>query len=294
MELGPWRICLKERELQTQNGFIKSDSNQNGKVERYRDRLVAKGFTQIEGVDYHDTFTTVAKLVTIRTLLAVVVKRDWLIHQLDMKNAFLHGDLDEEVYMKIPQVFYKEGETRVCCLRKSLYGLKKTSCSWYQKFTTFHLILNFKQSKANHSFFIYKTTYITVIALIYVDDKIIIGNCPNKIQEIKEQLDKEFSVKDCGPLKYFIGIEVTRISDGLVLSQQKYNLDILKDNKKLGCKPSSFPIEQGLTPNKGENEANFDASSLLSLVAVISIFKGVIYEKLFVSFLFILLLYLFC
>ncbi|GJU46880.1 retrovirus-related pol polyprotein from transposon TNT 1-94 [Tanacetum coccineum] len=102
----------------------------NGKVRKYKARLVVKGFTQMEGVDYHDTFAPVAKVVTVRTLLAVVIKRDWIIHQLDVDNAFLHGDLDEEVYMKIPQGFSNDNETRVCRLRKSLYGLKRASLNW--------------------------------------------------------------------------------------------------------------------------------------------------------------------
>nr|GEZ22701.1 putative reverse transcriptase, RNA-dependent DNA polymerase, Gag-polypeptide of LTR copia-type [Tanacetum cinerariifolium] len=219
----------------------------------------------MEGVDYHDTFAPVAKLVTVRTLLTVAVKRDWIIHQLDVNNAFLHGDLNEEIYMKIPQGFSKEGETRVCRLRKSLYGLKQASRNWYHKFTTFLLSLNFKQSKADHSLFIYETTNTTVIALIYVDD-VITGNCPNKIQEVKKQLDKEFSIKDLATLKYFLGIEVVKTKDGLVLSQRKYTLDILNDCGKLGCKPSTFPIEQGLKLDKGEHEATVDASQYCRLI----------------------------
>ncbi|KAJ9542625.1 hypothetical protein OSB04_029131 [Centaurea solstitialis] len=206
----------------------------NGEVERYKARLVAKGFTQMEGVDYHDTFAPVAKLVT--------------------------------VYMKIPQGFSKDGETRVCRLRKSLYGLKQASRNWYHKFTTFLLSLGFKQSKADHSLFIYETKSITMATLIYVDDVIITGNCLDKIQEIKKQLDKEFSVKDLGPLKYFLGIEAAKTSDGLVLSQRKYTLDILKDSGKLGCKPSSFPIEHGLKLDKGENEPTVDASQYRRLI----------------------------
>ncbi|GKD72486.1 putative RNA-directed DNA polymerase, partial [Tanacetum coccineum] len=183
----------------------------NGEVERYNARLVAKGFTQKEGMDYHDSFALVAN--------------------------------NEEVYMKIPQGFSKDGETRVCRLRKSLYGLKQASRNWYHKFTIFLSGLSFRQFKADHSLFIYETASITVVVLIYVDDVIITRNCLNKIQEIKKQLDKEFNVKDLGPLKYFLGIEVAKTSDGLVLSHRKYTLDILKDSGKLGCKPSSFPIE---------------------------------------------------
>nr|GFB14970.1 retrovirus-related Pol polyprotein from transposon TNT 1-94 [Tanacetum cinerariifolium] len=238
----------------------------NGEVEKYKARLVAKGFTQMKGVDYHDTFAQLAKLVTVRTLLTVAVKRDWIIHQLDVNNAFLHGDLNEEIYMKIPQGFSKEGETRVCRLRKSLYGLKQALRNWYHKFTTFLLSLNFKQSKADHSLFIYENTNTTVIVLIYVDDVIITGNCPNKIQEVKKQLDKEFSIKDLGTLKYFLGIEVVKTKDGLVLSQRKYTLDILNDCGKLGCKPSTFHIEQGLKLDKGEHEAIVDASQCRRLI----------------------------
>ncbi|GJW42524.1 putative RNA-directed DNA polymerase [Tanacetum coccineum] len=200
----------------------------NGEVERYKARLVAKGFTQLEGVDYHDTFAPVAKLVTVHTLLAVAVKRDWIIHQLDVNNAFLHGDLDEEVYMKIPKAFL--------------------------------MIMKLVQAKADHSLFIYEAGSIMVVVLIYVDDVIITGNNLTKIQETKKQLDDEFNIKDLGLLKYFLGIEVAKTKDGLVLSQQKYTLDILENSGKMGCKPSAFPIEQGLKLDKRESESRVNAS----------------------------------
>ncbi|KAI3719915.1 hypothetical protein L6452_20821 [Arctium lappa] len=238
----------------------------NGEVERFKARLVAKGFTQMEGVDYHDTFAPVAKLVTVRTLLAVVVKRNWSIQQLDVNNAFLHGDLDEKVYMKIPQGFSTGGKTKVCRLRKSLYGLKQASRNWYQKFTNALLELQFKQSKADHSLFILRQENVFIAALIYVDDVIIVGNDTNKIQETKEELDKRFSIKDLGNLKYFLGIEVTRVPEGLVLSQRKYILDIFDDCGMQGCRPCSFPIEQNLKLDKGEKDPKIDASQYRRII----------------------------
>ncbi|KAI3743386.1 hypothetical protein L1987_61094 [Smallanthus sonchifolius] len=224
----------------------------DGSIERFKARLVAKGFTQMEGVDYHETFAPVAKLVTMRTLLSLATKRNWIIHQLDVNNAFLHGYLEEEVYMKIPQGFSEENETRVCRLRKSIYGLKQASRNWYHKFTTVLLDMGFIQAKADHSLFLYKHESIFVAALIYVDDVLVVGNNMATIQHTKSQLNDLFSIKDLGPLKYFLGIEVARTKDGMVLSQRKYTLDILQDSGLLGCKPSPFPMESTLKLGKGE------------------------------------------
>ncbi|KAI3680226.1 hypothetical protein L2E82_50551 [Cichorium intybus] len=238
----------------------------NGEIERYKARLVAKGFTQQEGVDYHDTFAPVAKLVTMRTLLALAVKRDWIIHQLDVNNAFLHGDLNEEVYMKLPQGFSKDDDTRVCRLRKSLYGLKQASRNWYHKFTNALLELGFTQSKADYSLFVYKQNNVFVAALIYVDDVIVVGNDMSMIQYTKAQLHERFSIKDLGTLKYFLGIEVARTKEGLVLSQRKYTLDILEDSGLQGCRPSGFPMEQNLKLDKGEEEQKVDANKYRRLI----------------------------
>lgn len=237
-----------------------------GEVERYKARLVAKGFTQIEGIDFHETFAPVAKLVTVRSLLAVAVKRNWILHQLDVNNAFLHGDLIEDVYMKIPQGFAKSGDTRVCKLRKSLYGLRQASRNWYHKFTQAILDAGFRQSRADHSLFIFKQGHVYVAVLIYVDDVILAGNNEVKIQELKIYLDRKFSIKDLGPLKYFLGIEVARSADGIVLSQRKYTLDILKDCGMEGCRTSLFPMEQNARYDLDENSPVVDAMQYRRLI----------------------------
>ncbi|KAI3759425.1 hypothetical protein L6452_07232 [Arctium lappa] len=238
----------------------------DGEIERYKARLVEKGFTQLEGIDFHDTFAPVAKLVTIRTLLTIATKRSWIIHQLDVNNAFLHGDLDEEVYMKIPEDFANANETRVCRLRKSLYGLRQASRNWYQKFTAALSSLNFKQTHADASLFIYEKGEVFIAALIYVDDVVITRNSAAKIQETKDFLNKKFSIKDLGPLKYFLGIEVARTPDGMVLSQRKYTLDILSDSGMLGCKPSSFLIEQNLQLDHCDGSPQVEASRYRRLI----------------------------
>lgn len=238
----------------------------NGEIERYKVRLVAKGFTQMEGIDFHDTFAPVAKLVTVRTLLAVAVKKNWIINQLDVNNAFLHGELHEEVYMKIPQGFEKGKENKVCRLRKSLYGLKQASRNWYQKFTSSLRMIGFRQSQADHSLFIFKTENSFVAALIYVDDVIIVGNDVKKIKETKTFLNEKFSIKDLGPLKYFLGIEVTRTRDGIVLNQRKYILDILEDSGMMGCRPSAFPMEQNAKLQKNDEDKRVDANKYRRLV----------------------------
>ncbi|KAJ9558206.1 hypothetical protein OSB04_012820 [Centaurea solstitialis] len=238
----------------------------DGEVERYKARLVAKGYTQLEGVDFHDTFAPVAKLVTIRTLLTIATKKNWIIHQLDVNNAFLHGDLDEEVYMKIPEGFAKEGETRVCRLRKSLYGLRQASRNWYQKFTMALSSLGFTLTHADASLFIYEKGESYVATLIYVDDVIITGNNATKIQETKAYLDKKFSIKDLGSLKYFLGIELATTPEGMVLSQRKYTLDILKDSGMMGCKPSSFPMEPNLQLDQCDDSPRIEASQYRRLV----------------------------
>lgn len=154
----------------------------NGDVECYKARLVARGFTQIEGEDFHETFAPVAKLVTMRCLISIAAAKGWSIHQLDVNNAFLHGDLKEEIYMKIPQGFAKGGDTRVCKLKKSLYGLRQESRNWYYKFTSALTKIGFYQSRADHSLFIYKRGEIFLSVLIYVDDVLLVGNDAKTIQ----------------------------------------------------------------------------------------------------------------
>ncbi|CAL1360108.1 unnamed protein product [Linum trigynum] len=240
--------------------------NPDGTIERYKARLVAKGYTQIEGIDFHDTFAPVAKLVTVRCVLALAAKLGWFLHQLDVNNAFLHGDLEEEVYMRVPQGFARPGDDRVCRLRKSLYGLKQASRNWYTKFTNALVGFGFTMSKADPSLFTFCHGDIFLVALIYVDDIILGGTSLPTIQRVKDFLHQQFSIKDLGTLKYFLGVEVSRSKQGIVLTQRKYALDILADSGVQGSRPSLFPIEQNHHLSRLDGPPASDPSSYRRLI----------------------------
>ncbi|CAL1356675.1 unnamed protein product [Linum trigynum] len=241
----------------------------DGTIERYKARLVAKGYTQIEGLDFHDTFAPVAKLVTVRCLIAVAVSRGWDLQQLDVNNAFLHGDLEEEVYMEIPQGFRAPGDNRVCRLHKSIYGLRQASRNWYQKFTATLCKFGFRASSADHSLFIYHHGQTFFVALIYVDDVILTGNDSSFIAKVKTFLHDRFSIKDLGPLRYFLGIEVARTAEGVSLSQRKYVLDILEDAGQQASRPSPFPIEQNHQLTRPTDDVLADPSPYRRMVGIL-------------------------
>lgn len=215
----------------------------DGSIERYKARLVAKRYTQTYGIDYSKTFSPVAKIDTIRVLFSVAANKGRSLHQFDVKNAFLHGDLKEEVYMEAPSGFkaeFKEGE--VCRLKKSLYGLKHSPRAWFGRFTVAMKLYGFNQSNSDHTLFLKRRGELVTCLIIYVDDMIITGDDIEEISKLRENLFKEFEMKDLGRLKYFLGIEVLRSTQGIFICQKKYILDLLTETGMLECKPADTPI----------------------------------------------------
>jgi hypothetical protein len=194
----------------------------NGTLERYKARLVAKGYNQQEGFDYFETFSLVAKFVIIRSLLAIAAVKGWVLYQLDVNNAFLHGILDEEVYMTLPSGFHSKGEPypsdTVCKLQKSLYGLKQASRQWFSKFSNTLLHHGFVQSKADYSLFTKQQGSCFIALLVYVDDILIASNDAEAVAQLKSYLDSQFKLKDLGPVRYFLGLEIARSSKGISIS----------------------------------------------------------------------------
>lgn len=163
---------------------------------------------------------------------------------MDVHNAFLHGDLDEEVYMKPPPGFSGDARGRFYRLNRSLYGLRQAPRNWFAKLATALRRFGFVQSLAYHSLFSFSRSGVCLHVLIYVDDLIIAGNDSAAIARFKAQLSSCFHMKDLGSLKYFLGIEIARSADGLFLCQRKYVLDILSESGLLAGKPCDFPMEQ--------------------------------------------------
>ncbi|KAM2312222.1 hypothetical protein ACFXTH_022651 [Malus domestica] len=241
---------------------------QNGVAERKHRYLlnVAQGYSQIEGLDYRETFAPVAKLTTVRILLSIASIRGWHLHQLDVNNAFLYGDLDEEVYMSLPPGFGRKGETRVCKLHKSIYGLKQASRQWFIKLSSALKTAGFHQSWSDYSLFVRNCQGSFMALLVYVDDVILAGNNLREIEETKLFLSQHFKLKDLGKLKYFLGIEVARSKQGIALCQRKYALEILEDAGFLGAKPSRLPMEPNLSLTQTDGTLLHDPSSYRRLV----------------------------
>jgi hypothetical protein len=228
--------------------IFKTKFKSDGSVDRHKARLVAQGFTQKFGVDYKETFAPVAKMTTVRVLLFVAVNQGWFLCQMDVRNAFLHGELEEEVFMKLPPGHPHNGSTTlVCKLHKSIYGLKQSSRAWHAKLSFALEDLGFTRSSADSSLFIQLGSSHKLVVLIYVDDLIIAGSNNDSITQLKRELQQQFSIKDLGSLKYFLGIEMAASSKGFFLNQRKYVIDLLKDADMLHTKPVANPLDSKLT-----------------------------------------------
>ncbi|RVW73986.1 Retrovirus-related Pol polyprotein from transposon RE1 [Vitis vinifera] len=217
------------------------------------------GFTQTYGIDYLETFAPVAKLNTVRVLLSIAANLDWPLQQLDVKNAFLNGNLEEEVYMDPPPGFDEHFRSKVCKLKKSLYKLKQSPRAWFERFTQFVKNQGYVQAQSDHTMFIkHSNDGKIAILIVYVDDIILTGDHVTKMDRLKKSLALEFEIKDLGSLRYFLGMEVARSKRGIVVSQRKYILDLLKEMGMSGCRPADTPIDpnQKLGDTKDGNLVN--------------------------------------
>ena len=212
----------------------------NGNVQRYKARLVIRGDHHFEVFGYNETFSPVAKMTSIRLFLSVVVANGWELHQLDVNNTFLHGDLEEEVYMRLPPGFKNSDTTKVCRLKKSLYGLRQAARQWFAKLSTKLCEYRFIRSYADYSLFLYRKWDVFLSLLVYADDIVLASNNDAASMAFRAYLHHCFSIKDIGPLKYFLGIEVACGPNRMFLCQCKYALEIINECGLSGAKPTDF------------------------------------------------------
>jgi hypothetical protein len=183
------------------------------------------------------------KPTTIRNVLCLAISFGWPLRQLDVKNAFLHSSLSEDVYMRQPPDFADPHRpNHVCKLHKAIYGLKQAPRAWFQRFSSFLLRVGFTQSKADNSMFIYHDHLSVMILLLYVNDIILIGNNSSHLLAFLRTLGAKFDIKDLGRLHYFLGVEVHYHPTSIHLTQNQYTVDLLKRSNLLDCKPISTPM----------------------------------------------------
>jgi hypothetical protein len=226
--------------------FRKKEGIHENEAPKFKARLVAKGYSQKEGVDYNEIFSPVVKHTSIRVLLALVAQYDMELEQLDVKTAFLHGDLEEVIYMAQPEGFKEAGnENLVCRLKKSLYGLKQSPRQWYKRFDSYMLKIGYKRSEYDCCVYSHVFNDGTIILLmLYVDDMLIACRDMSKINELKRLLGREFDMKDLGVAKKILGMEIKRDRKAgkLWLSQKRYIHKVLEKFSMLDAKAVSTPL----------------------------------------------------
>lgn len=224
--------------------LFKVKRDKDGHINRHKARLVARGFTQVEGIDYQETFSPVVKFSTIRMVLSLAAQRGLRLTQMDFKTAFLNGVLDEELYMKQPAGYVQPGQEHfVCRLRKSIYGLKQASRSWNQVLNRYLVEEGYTRSEADLCLYIKrgqgnKVTYI----LCYVDDLLIATDDSEEETRLKRKLQRSFKMTDLGDLSYFLGLEVKQEGGRVTVSQRGYVESILKRFGMQDCKPAHTPL----------------------------------------------------
>ena len=248
---GTWRLeqAPPGANVISSKWVFKAKKDASGKVVRYKARLVAQGFSQVEGVDYFDTYAPVARLPSSRAIIAMANRLDLELHQVDIKGAYLNGELtaDEVLYMRHPPGYREDNSGRVLRLLKSLYGLKQAGRRWYQKFTQILSSLGFAQCKVDQAVFFKhtKSPRTLIVIAVHVDDCTIAASSTSAVEALKVGLRKHVEVTDLGELHWMLGIEVRRDRAGgtVHLSQRSYIDSILRRFGFDDAKPISTPFD---------------------------------------------------
>ena len=225
---------------------FKLKKDPEAKVVKHKGRLVAKGYAQVQLVDFEVVFAPVARIETVRVLLALAARGGWEVHHMDVKSAFLNGDLTESVYVKQPPGFIVGTGNKVLKLRKALHGLRQAPRAWNAKLDKELIALGFAKSKLDHAVYRRANKETFLIVGVFVDDLIISGPCVRDIQQFKSEMKTKFSVSDLDLLSYYMGIEVKQEGNGITLSQSAYANKILEFAGMMNCNASASPMDSRL------------------------------------------------
>ena len=248
--------------------IYKTKFNEDGSIQKHKARLVAKGYSQQPGIDFHETYAPVARMETIRTVIALAAQMELPIFQLDVKSAFLNGTLEEEVYVEQPRGYEKKGEEdKVYRLKKALYGLKQAPRAWNSRIDRYFQDNGFQRSPSEASLYIKKGENKNFLILcLYVDDLIYTGTSPQMIEEFKRAMMSEFEMTDLGLMKYFLGIQVKQKPGEIFISQEKYTEDMLKRFHMASCKPIATPMALNEKLQQEDGAEKVDGKIYRSLV----------------------------
>jgi hypothetical protein len=226
----------------------------------FRACLVAKGFTQIPGIDYDETFSPVAHFESLRLLLALAALENWEIHQMDVKSAFLNGVLNEEIYMEQPQGFVAAGqENKVCRLKKALYGLKQASRAWNQQFHGVLSELGFERTYSDAGIYVHHQHRGVglLIIILYVDDITIIGSSLKDVKQLKEKLSLRYEMSDLGEIQSYLGMRICRdhSQKRIEVDQSGYIKSVLDRFGMADANPHPTPLPAGADAHLVKNTA---------------------------------------
>ena len=242
LQFGTWRYVQrpKDHSVVTCKWTFLVKYDADGRVERFKARLVARGFSQREGLDFEDTFAPVIRLESLRILFALAAMYGLTAHLLDATNAYVGSQIDKQIFMEIPEGVEPDEPGQVCELLRSLYGLKQSAHLWQQKVKKFVTSKGFRQSTADPGVFINDRG---IIIAVYVDDILVFGKDFKDIDSTKDMLKKFHPMKDSGRVRKILGIRVTWLPDGSIrLDQEAYAHSILEEFGMLNCKPQELPI----------------------------------------------------
>ncbi|KAI3518152.1 hypothetical protein L1887_06594 [Cichorium endivia] len=267
-----WRLVdlPKNRKAIGLKWVFKLKRDPNGKIVKHKARIVAKGYVQKRGIDFDEVFAPVARLETIRLILALAGSNGWKVHHLDVKSAFLNGTLEEEVYVSQPDGYQKKGEAhKVYKLSKALYGLKQAPRAWNACLDRHLKSIGFKRCAHEYSVYTKKNGGNTLIVGVYVDDLLVTGSCPESVQMFKKDMNIKFEMSDLGLLTYYLGIEVNQHKDGISLKQEAYAKNLLVKTRMHECNPTRTPMEYKLKLRKDEEGELVNPTEYRSIVGAL-------------------------